>query len=101
MTQSSLRNLVALSVDLIGGTSGMSTLRFSGSVSVRCTKCRRSAAINTANLIAAQMIEPMTTEMFRNIVKALSSYMPGESDEDDEDDLFDPRAMAKLKEREQ
>jgi hypothetical protein len=59
------------------------------------------AAINTANLIAAQMIEPMTTEMFRNIVKALSSYMPGESDEDDEDDLFDPRAMAKLKEREQ
>ena len=54
------------------------------------------AAVNTANLIAAQMTEPMTGDLFRDIVKAISSYMPGESD-DDEDDLFDPRALSKMK----
>ena len=51
------------------------------------------AAVNTANLIASQTTEPMSDELFRQIVGAISSYMPGESGDDD-DDIFDPRALA-------
>ena len=54
------------------------------------------AAVNTANSIASQMSEPMSDELFRSIVQAISSYMPGESDDDD-DDIFDPRALAQMK----
>ena len=54
------------------------------------------AAVNTANLIASQMKDPMPDELFRQIVKSIASYMPGES-EDDDDDIFDPRALAMMK----
>jgi len=53
-------------------------------------------AISTVNLIASQMKEPMTDDQFREIVNAMASYMPGESDDDD-DDLFDTEALALLR----
>lgn len=54
------------------------------------------AAVNTANLIASQTSEPMSDELFRTIVQAIASYMPGESGDED-DSMFDPRALAKMR----
>lgn len=53
-------------------------------------------AIQTANLIAAQQAEPVPDEEFREMVRSMSSYMPGESSES-EDDIFDAAALAVLK----
>ena len=42
------------------------------------------------------MKDPMTDEVFRGVVSTLCTYMPGE-DEDDDDSLFDHRAIAIIK----
>lgn len=53
------------------------------------------AAVMTANLMSMQAKEPIPDEAFAEMVKALSSYLPDESDYEDAADIEAARRIAR------